>query len=242
VFARRNQDRWAADPSLGLYLVADGMGGQNAGELAADIVAHTVPRQIKQRLAGHSRQSDEPFLEQIRRALCELSKTLVEQTRGEVGLEGLGSTVVLLLVCGQEGTVANLGDSRAYLWRQGRLSRLTKDHTVLQILLDRGEVNAAEVVDHPAGHHVTRFVGMPDPPLPDIHTLELEPGDRILLCSDGLSDMLCESTLSELIGGCSDVEVLCETLIASANEAGGADNITALSWRWKMPRPLAVTP
>lgn len=224
----KNEDRWVADPSLGLYMVIDGMGGHPAGALAADIIAQTFPRQIVERLANVDAPLDDATVQQVQTLLSSLSKALADETRGEFGLEGLGATVVVLLVRGHQGLVAHLGDSRAYLLRDSQLTRLTKDHTIVQLLLDRGEILPEEAADHPARHQITRFVGLEDTPLPDVHRFDLRADDRILLCSDGLSGMVEDTQLRLLLAAANDPTEVCQQLIRAANEAGGKDNVTAV--------------
>jgi len=223
-----NEDRWVADPEAGLYLVADGMGGRVSGGLAATLVAETLPIQVRRRMAALNKATDESMKEVLKSSLSELCETLVEQTRGEIGIEGLGATVVVLLVQDGRGCVAHLGDSRAYLCRQGQVTRLTKDHTLIQTLVDREEFAPEVVANHPARNQLTRFIGMENPVLPDVHTFELESQDRVLLCSDGLSDMLNQTQLRETAGARIGPKEVCQRLIDAANNAGGADNITAV--------------
>jgi protein phosphatase len=223
-----NEDRWTADPNLGLYLVVDGMGGHVAGGVAADIVAKTLPIQIKNQVVNASHVAVEEAGKRVQAVLCELNDALVKQTRGEFGLEGLGATFVMLLVWHDVGLIAHLGDSRAYLRRAGQLSLITSDHTVLQLLLDRGEVADSEARDHPARHQLTRYVGMLDSIPPDLHTISFQCGDSILLCSDGLSGSVTDHRLSELIGTARDPGEACRRLVAEATSSGCYDNMTAL--------------
>ena len=223
-----NQDRWFADPEQGLFVVADGMGGHAAGALAAQIVADVLPRLLERRLPGSRHTPCAEMAEQISAALVELSEQLREESRGALGLKGMGSTVVLALLRGRRAVVAHLGDSRAYLQHAGRIEQLTKDHTVAQLLVDNGKLAAAEAARHPARSQLTRYVGMAAAALPETTEFTLAPGDRLLLCSDGLTGMISDERILEIVSRQPVVEDACRELIDVANQMGGKDNVTAL--------------
>jgi len=121
-----------------------------------------------------------------------------------------------------------MGDSRAYFLRDGTLQRLTKDHTIVQLLSDAGEISAEETATHPARGRLTHFVGMEGEPLPETRLLEIHPGDRLLLCSDGLTTLVGDQQLSSIMRHAGPPEITCVRLIQAANEAGGTDNITVI--------------
>jgi serine/threonine protein phosphatase PrpC len=223
-----NEDRWFADPRQGLYLVADGIGGSSAGGLASRIVAEVLPRLLWSRLQGAENGACPDLAEQVSAALSELSERLREESRGVMGLTGMGSTVVLVLLRGRKAVVAHMGDSRAYLLRAGRLDQLTKDHTIAQLLVDHGELAPEEAASHPARGHLTRFVGMVSEALPETETFELRPGDRLLLCSDGLTCMLTAEEIRDILSRKAALDDTCQQLIDAANQSGGKDNVTAV--------------
>jgi protein phosphatase len=223
-----NEDHWFADPQQGLYLVADGIGGAAAGGLASQIVAEVLPPLLRSKLRGAKDLAGPEIARQVSAALVELSERLREESQDALGLKGMGSTVVLTLVRDRQAVVAHMGDSRAYLLRTGRLEQLTKDHTLAQLLVDRGEIAPEEAVSHPARGRLTQFVGMGMEAIPDTESLELAPGDRLLLCSDGLTGMLSDQQILEILSQQTAPAEACRRLIDAANEAGGKDNITAL--------------
>lgn len=223
-----NEDRWLADPQQGLYLVADGMGGMFGGALASQVVVEILPRLIRKRMRDLDQPDPSKVEHQVLAALSELSERLHNEAKSEFGSGAMGSTAVLALVGDRQALVAHMGDSRAYLLRDGRLRQLTTDHTVIQLLLDAGEITPDEVADHPARGQLTRFVGMPGEPLPEVQSIGLAAGDRLLLCSDGLSGMLSDEQILNVLEEESVPEAACRQLVAAANEAGGRDNVTVL--------------
>jgi len=225
---QENEDHWFADPEMGLYLVADGMGGARAGGLASKAVVEVLPRLLRQKLKGIRHLDDPAATAQVLAALREMSDRLQNESRGKPGISGLGSTVVLVLVSDRQSLVAHMGDSRAYLLHDRRLEQLTKDHSMCQLLVDCGEITPEEMKSHPARGQLTRFVGMRDKPLPEARVAMLAPGDRLLLCTDGLSGMLSKEQLTDLLNQQSSPEEACQALVAAANEAGGKDNITVV--------------
>jgi protein phosphatase len=223
-----NEDRWAAHPDDGLFLVADGLGGHRAGALASRVVAEGFPKLLLARAAALPPGDIDALAERVLESIRELSNDLCAQASDEPGLEGMGATLVVLLVRGDQAIVAHLGDCRAYLLRDRELRQLTRDHTLVQLLLDRQAIEAAEAAAHPSRGQVTRYVGMPHMPLPEIRRLQLQAHDRILLCSDGLTGMVADDQIKGLLMDEPHLDACCRRLLAAANAAGGTDNITAV--------------
>jgi protein phosphatase len=162
------------------------------------------------------------------KAIATLSTQLRQQTQYEPGLAGMGSTVVCALVRGSKALVAHLGDSRAYLLRAGRLKQLTRDHTLVQALLQSGEITPEEAATHPARGRLTRAVGMVGEPLPLTRLLELHPGDVVMLSTDGLTGMVSDGQILPILSEPAPLEMQCRRLVDAANAAGGKDNITVV--------------
>ena len=223
-----NEDHWFADTDQGLFLVADGIGGSAAGSLASQIVAEILPRLLYKRLHEAKGKASPDITRQVSAALTELSEQLRQESCGAIGLKGIGSTVVLALVRDWQAVVAHMGDSRAYLFRAGRLERLTQDHTIVQLLVDRGQLALEEAASHPGHGQLTRFVGMGMEAVPETKDLKLRSGDQLLLCSDGLTGMLADQQILEILSRQAVPAEACRQLIDAANQAGGKDNITAV--------------
>ncbi len=223
-----NQDCWFADPGQGLYVVADGMGGGIGGGLAARIVVETLPRLLQRRMAGVDNLAGPGAVEEVLATLVKLSDRLSRESRDQFGAAGVGSTVVFVLILDRVALVANMGDSRAYLLRNGRLEQLTTDHTIIHLLIESGDLQPEEAADHPARGQLTRFVGMPGEALPESGLLELRPNDRLLLCTDGLTGLVNNQRISAILNEQETPEHACRQLITAANNAGGQDNITAV--------------
>lgn len=225
---RENQDHWFADPQTGLYLVADGMGGEVGGGLASQIVVEALPLMLRDKLPSTSELTAPQTGDQVIAAVVEMSNRLRQESWNQPGIRGLGSTLVLAVIRRDHAMIVHLGDSRAYFLRQGHLEQLTADHTIVQLLLNCGEIVPEEVATHPARGQLTRFVGMSEHPLPDLRLVELAAGDRLLLCSDGLTGLVPGEKIETVLREAASPQEACQKLVAAANEAGGSDNITAL--------------
>ncbi len=201
-----------------LALVADGMGGHPGGEIAAKVAAGVIA-------AVFLGQSEEELEAAVRAANWAIRDRVV----GQSGLEGMGTTICAagLLVSGQLALV-NVGDSRAYLWHEGALSRLTKDHSVTADLIERGELREEEAAQHPYYGVLTRALGVaPDVEI-DRHTIAVEKGDQVLLCSDGLFNELSGDEIASVVKGAGDLAAIVDTLTERAIARGGRDNISVV--------------
>ncbi len=205
-----------------LFVIADGMGGAQAGEVASriavDAFADALPDQgsFEERLAGRAQEAN--------REIYEKSRTAHEQA-------GMGTTLTAVYVDAAGLAVAHVGDSRAYLYRHGELGRLTQDHTLVEELLRRGKLTEEQAAEHPQRSIITRALGVDPVVEVDTRTYAGRAGDVVLLCSDGLTSMITETTIVELLDSESDLDRAAEALIAAANDAGGRDNITVILFR-----------
>jgi len=218
-----NQDRMSRIPvPLGeLYIVADGMGGHNGGAIAAETAVQELQRHISQAQAG------EPVDQVIHAAFKKANATVYEKAHsGDPATEGMGTTAVLLLISGQVAKLAHVGDSRAYLYRNGALSQLTKDHTVVQRMVEAGMLKPEEASNHPDASVLERAIGSTPTVEVDIYTHQLHEDDAILLCSDGLCGYVADSQIEAVLRNQGTVQEMAEKLVGLALEGGGQDNVT----------------
>lgn len=213
----RNEDAILLDPTGALWAVADGMGGHGNGDLAADLVIDAFARM------PHGRGGRALLQEAFDSAHAEVRRRARAERLGEIG-----ATVVALLIEGARGTVGWAGDSRAYRLRRGGLERLTQDHSLVQELIDRGELDEAEAGRHPQSHVVTRAVGAGDRVTPAFAELELAAGDVLMLCSDGLTRCVPEAEIAGVLAAASGPAVAATALVEAALAAGAPDNVSAV--------------
>lgn len=225
------QKGWSAP--LSFYLVADGMGGHDAGDLASRTVSHVVADRLiqsqiipaLQRTAylGAGAETPASVLEE---AIQEANEALLQHARS-TGSD-LGSTVTAALVIGDRAVIANVGDSRTYLLRDGRLEQITQDHSLVARLADAGVIRKEQIRTHPRRNEIYRSLGHHARAEVDIFSLFLRPGDRLILCSDGLWEMVPDKKIGEIVRRARSPQQACDELVAAANRAGGEDNIAVV--------------
>ncbi len=218
-----NEDACLADVDRGLFAVADGVGGQPAGDVAAQVAVQHLRGLLDRALEQTQGGADAA----IERALVDLSGVVQAEARTTPELSGMATTVVMVLVTEQVAFIAHVGDSRAYLARDGQLFRLTDDHSLAAELVESGVITAEEASNHPFAHSITQALGLPNTK-PTIRQLDLVSGDRLLLCSDGLTDMVPEPNIGTLLASNADIDDTSRSLIDAANAAGGKDNISVI--------------
>ncbi|SMF42071.1 protein phosphatase [Cellulosimicrobium cellulans J34] len=216
-----NQDSGYAGPHL--LVVADGMGGHAGGDVASSIaIAALAP------LDGESHGPDDALAE-LERSIDHARQDLVDRSVSDPELVGMGTTVTAILRAGNKLAMAHLGDSRAYLLRDGELTQVTTDHTFVQHLVDTGRISADEAETHPQRNVVMRVLGDFDIDLtPDMSVREAKPGDRWLLCSDGLSGFVSPETIAQTLLETPDVDECADHLLQLALRAGSTDNVTVV--------------
>ncbi|MFB6371834.1 MAG: protein phosphatase 2C domain-containing protein [Bradymonadaceae bacterium] len=229
-----NEDNFLVDRSLGLFVVCDGMGGHAAGEVASaaaiqtirSIVAEGGPS-IQQGSGLHRRPDDESaILELLERAVQEASRRVWQMGQDDEDRRGMGTTCSLIMFVGQRGFVAHVGDSRIYRMREAGVTQLTDDHSLRNHLIQEGQLDADEEMDRE--NAVTRAVGAAETIEVDSFAIDLTPGDRFVLCSDGLTEYLDDPDVLLEVAGAKDLEAATDACIAHANTSGGKDNVTAL--------------
>lgn len=216
----RNEDSAYAGPEL--LVLCDGMGGHAAGDVASSLVVGELVH-----LDGESHGADD-MLDILETAMLAANDRLAEVAEQTAALEGMGTTCIAMLRSGSKLAVANIGDSRAYLRRGTRVTQITKDHSFVQKLLDEGRIGPDEALHHPQRSLVTRVLtGRPEDH-PDLSMRELREGDRLLLCSDGLTDYVAEDTVADLLRGDGSAGEVADQLVAIALRASTRDNISVV--------------
>ncbi|MCH2171217.1 Stp1/IreP family PP2C-type Ser/Thr phosphatase [Myxococcota bacterium] len=218
-----NEDAYAIEEHLGLFLVADGMGGHRGGQVASRLASKAAVR-----VAGERGDADEALVERAARLATAANEEVFGTAQTDAALSGMGTTLVALLVQGAGAAVAHVGDSRAYRVREGEIEPLTHDHSVVADLVSRGEITEVESRSHPHRHVLTRAVGVDREVEVDVREISLAPGDDYVLCSDGLTGLVTDAEIAEEVSGSEDLELVSERLVALANDRGGSDNITVV--------------
>jgi protein phosphatase len=243
-----NEDSYSLRPTLGLFAVADGMGGHAAGEVASRITIDVIEGYVEH-TAGQNELSTWPFGfnpaigidgNRLASSLRLANRQIQQRTIDEPALRGMATTAVALLIAeppaasGQaqilSALIAHVGDSRAYVWRDGRLDKVTRDHSWVEEQVAAGAMTEADARTHPWRNLVTRAIAGAEDPEVEITPLALEPGDRVLLCSDGLSTPVADPGIAAVLARTPIGEPgpVCSALVEAANAAGGPDNITVV--------------
>jgi PPM family protein phosphatase len=228
-----NEDHWFADAAQGLFIVSDGMGGRAAGELASQIVTDVLPTYFLQHFEAIQDLTIPAATETVTTILADLSTTLYHESSKRLDFIGMGATVVLAFVRQAHVLIAHVGDSRAYIWRDQQLLPLTTDHSLVQVLIDLGQLAPEEAATHPSRSQITQFIGMKGAIDPEVRILGLQARDRLLLCSDGLTSIVGPSAIAEVLQRMPPPAETCQSLINAANAAGGKDNITVIVVDWQ---------
>ena len=223
-----NEDYFLLAPEIGLFLVADGLGGRAAGDVASKLVAEGVAHSVRAGNGGEEHPAD-----RLRQAVESANSELLATADRFPELRGMGTTLVALLVLEDSATLAHVGDSRAYLLRDGSIQQLTQDHSVVGELLRGRRISAAEALRHPQRHILTRALGVAEGVVPELAELTAREGDVVVLCSDGLTGHVLDWEIGEILTAKSDLRTFVDALVTLANDRGGRDNITVLAARWE---------
>lgn len=234
-----NEDAWLCEPELGLFAVADGMGGHNAGEVASQYAIDVLRRHLADarplldKLDRQSPSDDWTALERlVEHAVTEACRALHEMADADPAKRGMGTTLTVLVIAGDQGLMAHVGDSRLYLCRSGQIYQLSEDHTYVWQMLQKGKMTPEEARFSPFSHLLTRAVGQQPQVEVDLLLFDLLPDDALLLCTDGLHDYVAEPTADLLpFLDPTDVSQASQQLIDWALSKGGEDNVTAVAVR-----------
>jgi protein phosphatase len=219
-----NEDSYLMVPDRGIFVVADGMGGHAAGEVASEMAVRFVARDLGS-LKG---LSDDLVAERMRVSIRTANNAIFQRTLTEHDKRGMGTTVTALVLYETRFLIGQVGDSRCYLLREGRLTQITKDHSYVQEQVDAGYLTPEQARAHPYSNVITRCVGANSDVMPDVYVGAVRPKDVFLLASDGLTGMLEDHQLAEVLHADRMPQEQVDDLVSEANRHGGLDNITAI--------------
>ena len=231
-----NEDHYLVNPDQRLFVVADGMGGHAAGEVASRIAVDAIDEFVRNTRGGgpvalssgvDARVSSEP--DRIRKAIVYSNGMVFDATRERVEYEGMATTVAAVLVEGAVAHVAHVGDSRVYLFRQGHVKQMTRDHSWVNEQVENGVLTADQARIHPLRNVVTRALGGHADLAVDVTSLDVRAGDILLLCSDGLTTMITDEEIAQILDDeREDLPEAARKLVDAANDSGGEDNVTVI--------------
>ena len=233
-----NEDSFSADDSAGLYVVADGMGGHLAGEVASRVAVNLIGKSYREwsetetpmdLIFGNPDHSLSRPANYISSSIRLANRVIYEMAIEHEQYSGMGTTVALLLVMPDQIICANAGDSRIYLVRNGDIEMLSKDHTIVAEQVEMGVMSPEEAKDSPMQHVLTKNLGSFKEVSPEVFEIEPVNNDRFVLCSDGLTDLLSDNEILAMVQGVDNPEVLCRNFIDTALKRGGHDNTTVIS-------------
>jgi protein phosphatase len=241
-----NEDSFLVDLRLGLLVVADGMGGHAGGEHASRLAVETIQREVqaaREKTGGAFERppgiEDSPLPDVMRQAVEAACAAIFDAAQTDTELAGMGTTVTAALLDGNHAFVAHVGDSRCYLLRDGKIYQVSEDHSLVNEQIKAGAISPEEARTSRFKNIITRSVGFERAVAVDLMGIELQLGDRFVVCCDGLSNLVEDAEILELGGGPSLVEGA-ERLVALANERGGDDNITVIVARVDAPQPAGA--
>lgn len=214
------------DKGICLYVIADGMGGHNAGEVASKMAVQNTIDYIK------SIQNIENTQKALKEAIYESNRRIFEKSKEDIHLSGMGTTITACLVKSNEMVVANVGDSSCYIMKNDSLIKVTKDHSLVQQLIDEGSITEEQAIKHPNKNIITRALGTKDTVDVDIFVFDLSYVNKILLCTDGLSNSVSAKEMYDIIKS-NDNEASCKKLIELSKSAGSRDNISVIIFEGK---------
>jgi protein phosphatase len=229
-----NEDALFLNDQLGLYAVADGIGGSEGGEVASRIAVETLAEAMPDLLGEKDRTppkarvcTDAPSLSALKEAFTLANRAIDQQRSQDPGLANMGTTLTTLLLRDKQAFIAHIGDSRAYLFRAGKLLQLTADHSFVAEQVRAGTFTLEQARSSPYRHMITRALGIAGDAKADLTNHALQEDDRFLLCTDGLTEMVADADIGRALATSSPQEAV-QKLLAAANERGGVDNITAV--------------
>ncbi len=223
-----NEDNYFLDKDSGIFIVADGIGGHQAGEMASGLAISILSQHFKELGKRIDSLSENEIISNIKNIISSLNREVFKQSLRKSEYNGMGCTLVSALANKNSIYIANIGDSRAYLLRKNLFKQVTIDHSLVGNLVLAGQITPAQARKHPMKHIITRHIGMEEDQIPDVYRLPFRDSDRIILSTDGLTDMVSDKVISSMISRDDDIENICSSLVKLANKNGGEDNITVI--------------
>jgi len=226
---KNNEDSVALDTDAKVAVLADGMGGYNAGEVAAGMATSIVCSGLSRWIGQHASGSDEETIAAMTEAVDQANRAIFDAANSNPQFSGMGTTLVMAVFNGSRLLVGHVGDSRGYRLRAGQLERLTRDHSLLQEQLDAGLITPAQAARSVNRNLVTRAMGVDAEVALEVHAHDLSEDDLLLLCSDGLTDMVDDEAIADVLCHTHpSLQAACDALVTVANSAGGRDNISVV--------------
>jgi len=217
------------DSDLSLFVLADGMGGHNAGEIASKITVESILAKVSEFLDSNNECLTSDKIQELSSdAICSANTNVVSLARRNVGMQGMGTTVVMASIWENKACISHVGDSRAYLISDKKISQLTTDHSYVEELIKSGKITREEAKTHSDRNMITRAIGVEDEVTTDLDIVDFKKSDAIILCSDGLTNLIDENEILNIYLKGSNSEKICEMLLKEANVRGGYDNITVI--------------
>lgn len=220
-----NQDCFSVETERGVYIVADGMGGHAAGEKASQTAVEIITERLGDGVAA---ASNGQLLDAIQTAIQDANREIINASMEDASMRGMGTTATVIVTRGNQIYVGHVGDSRAYLIRNRRIDQITDDHSIVAQLVRARAITPQEAARHPYRNVITRCLGMQADVEADTQQRELKQGDRLLICSDGLSGLVSDDEMLQYVVSSTDPQQTCQELVNLALERGGSDNITVV--------------
>jgi protein phosphatase len=228
-YRENNEDRVFSDPNAALFIVADGMGGQLAGEQASQMAVDIIPTRLGLRL-GSTTNGDKAIAEVIRLSVLDANQQIIDLAARRVEFQSMGTTMVLALVHGKSVFIAGIGDSRAYHARGKRIDQRTTDHSLAQALVEAGTISAKDAKEHRFRNILWKYLGSKEVGNgPDIVAVDAAPGDRFVLASDGLTGVVSEAEILRTVTEEHDPQKAAESLVALALQNDSRDNVSCIT-------------
>lgn len=232
IVRNQNQDAFytynSPDNDLSILMVCDGMGGAKAGNVASELAIQVFKAEAKNTLP---KVSTENIPDELKRCIALSNKAVYELSQTDIDCRGMGTTLVAAVVKGNMLYAANVGDSRAYLINDDEIRQITRDHSLVEDMVERGDITREESRIHPNKNLITRAVGTLDTVECDTFTLNIKEGDYVLLCSDGLTNLVPDEELRRMVIESSSIKECCDSLLNAALQCGAPDNVTIVLYQ-----------